>query len=37
MNCNQYSRTTPHPMMDMLGVSGLGYNDGCHKLRADPL
>jgi hypothetical protein len=37
MNGNQYSRATPHPMMDMLGVSALGFNDGRHKLGAGPL
>jgi len=24
-------------MLDMLGVSGPGFNDGRHKLRAGPL
>jgi hypothetical protein len=33
MNCNRYS----HPMVDMLGADGRGFNDGRHKLRADPL
>jgi hypothetical protein len=33
MNCNRYS----HPMMDMLGADGRGFNDGHHKLRAGPL
>jgi hypothetical protein len=33
MNCNRYS----HPMMDMLGAGRRGFNDGRHKLRADPL
>jgi hypothetical protein len=37
MNCNQYSRAIPHAMMDMLDVSGLGFNDGRHKLGADRL
>jgi hypothetical protein len=37
MNCNQYSRAIPHPMMDMLGVSALEFNDGHHKLGAGPL
>jgi hypothetical protein len=34
---SQYSRATPHPMMDMLDVSGRRFNDGRHKLRAGPL
>jgi hypothetical protein len=37
MDCNRLSRITPHPMMDMLGVSGCGFNDKRHKLRAGPL
>jgi hypothetical protein len=37
MNCNQYSRATPHPMKDMLDVSSPEFNDGRHKLGAGPL
>jgi len=37
MDCSRLSRITPHPMMDMLDVSGCEFNHERHKLHAGPL